>query len=493
MARPQFKRWLRRVGPWLAVSVIALALRVALIPLSPRYGYYPDHDDFVRWGLQAADEGVLSLYDHAAPRQLGQVWRGDKWRQSERTLDRLCNYPPLSAYLLWGSGKAFAALSDDRLINTTLSRAVFASWVIVGDFVLAWGCASLVAFCRPGRAGWWAYVIALLAPPLWWDSVVWGQVDTVALAPAVWMLRAMVARRWVWAGVAYGVLAALKPQAVLFVPVWALAVFGARPWHRPVLALVAAAAVFLLAGLPFTLHGGWTWLDSSYIENLLKAYKATSKGAFNLWYVDLLSCDSLDAGRSWLGIEKDIWGKVFLLLGLGLSFVWMVLRWRQDRRGPVLWATLSLLLFVMLPTRVHERYLLWVLPFALVAALWWGRLWPAFVLLTVVATAQVTWPVWLKTAPGEWSQREKQARAGHALQVADVPESLRDTLPSLEDVLARGRERYVQDRAATVRYEWVFTILGLLGGAVTVASIISIKPPAPRPPPRRTCKPPGLR
>ena len=81
----------------------------------------------------------LSLYDHPPARQACRVWDDGKWKLVHRTLDRLCTYPPLSAYLLWGSGKVFVAVSDDRIINTTTSRAVFASWVIVGDFVLALG------------------------------------------------------------------------------------------------------------------------------------------------------------------------------------------------------------------------------------------------------------------------------------------------------------------------------------------------------------------
>ena len=463
----------------------ALVLRVALLPIGPKHGYFADHDDFVRWGIQAADDGVLSLYDHPPPRQTAQRWTGQDWQQFQRTLDRLCNYPPLSAYTLWISGKVFAAVSDDRLINTTTSRAVFAFWAIVADFVLAWGCASLVAFFKPGRAGWWTYTIVLLAPPLWWDSVVWGQVDTVALAPAVWMLRAMVARRWIWAGVAYGLVAALKPQAILFVPLWGLALLTTRPFLKPVLSLLVSAAVFLVVGLPFTLHSGWTWLHSSYVANVVEAYKFTTMGSFNLWYLDLLICDSLDAGAIWAGISKDTWSKGLLIVAMGLTFAWMLFRWRRESRGLLLWSALSLLLFVMLPTRVHERYLLWALPFAVAAAMLWPRIWPGCLLLLVIATAQVTWPAWLKTTPGHWAQREKRTTRTYQQRMKTVPPGLRDQAPKLEDVLAEQKKRYVQERAKTESYEWFFTVLGLLALVATTGAVLSIKPPQRTESPKR--------
>ncbi len=475
-----------RLRLWIVVSVVALVLRVALLPIGPKYGYWGDHDDFVRWGIQAADEGVLSLYDHPPARQACRVWDDGKWKLVHRSLDRLCNYPPLSAYLLWGSGKVFVAVSDDRIINTTTSRAVFASWVIVGDFVLALGCASLVRFYGSRRAAWWAYVIALFAPPLWWDSVVWGQVDTVALAPAVWMIRAMVAKRWVWAGVAYGILAALKPQAILFIPVWGLAVLITKPFSKPLLSLLVAGVVLVLSSLPFTFHSGWTWFHSSYVANLVEAYKFTSMGAFNLWYVDLLLCDSLDSQALWHGVAKDTWGRGLLIAGMALTFGWMLLRWRRDPRSLLLWSSLVLLLVVMLPTRVHERYLLWMLPFAIASAMLWPRLWPGCLLLLVVATAQVTWPVWMKATPGQWPQRERRVTRRYMRTLAETPPAMRDQAPKLADVLKEPREKYRQERAQTENYEWLFTILGLLAAALTIGAVLSLKPTASRGPPAST-------
>lgn len=177
------------LGPGLTLA--ALILRFALIPASYTV-YTPDHDDFVRWGIQATDRGVLTLYDEGGPpRHPMRIWRQGAWHEVERGLDRVCNYPPGSAYLLYGSGILFDAFSSDRLINTYTSRATFAVWAIIGDIVLAAGVAAIVGLYCSRMAKWSAYALLLFLPPFWWDSVVWGQMESVVLAPLVWMVYFM--------------------------------------------------------------------------------------------------------------------------------------------------------------------------------------------------------------------------------------------------------------------------------------------------------------
>ena len=481
MLRPSPSSKPRAVCFWLVVTVIGLALRVAMVPLGPRYGYMADHDDFVRWGIQATDHGLLTLYDRPPPRRDLRTWTNGQWTIAQRDFDRVCNYPPLSAYLLYGSGLLFKGVSSDRLINTTVSRAVFESWSILADFFLAWGCASLVARLRSGRAGRWTYLLVLLAPPLWWDSAAWGQMDSPILATLVWMVRAMIDSRWWMAGALFGLAAGLKPQAVLLLPLWALAVVGTRPRIKPLLALVLAGAVLLLMALPFTVHSGLAWWHNSYVANLTTAYgEATTLMACNIWYVDLLLTGSADATRCWLGVTKDIWGKVFLLAGLAGGFALAAWRWRCRPESYVLLCALTLLVCVMLPTRVHERYLLLALPWLVMAAVMWRRFWAPALMLTAVATFQVTWPLWLHATP-DWEGIERQAAAQYdAILATATPEQKARALP-LAKAIAPLRQQYLTARGKTVCYEWVFTLLALTGTALTVTAA-AVSPTGRSPP-----------
>jgi len=466
---------------WWAATAAGLILRFALLPAGTRHGYLYDHDDFVRWGIQATDHGLATLYQGPPPRSDMQRWTDGRWVTTQRTLDRVCNYPPLSTYLLYASGLAFQAVSDDRLINTLTSRAIFSFWSILGDVLTAWGCAALVARFRPGPAGPWTFLGVLFAPPLWWDSAVWGQMDAIIMAPTVWMLWAMCGRRWLLAGVLYGAAAALKPQAVLFLPVWALAVATARPFWRPLVAAPVAALVVAAASLPYLLHDGFTWFHRSYVENLLHAYTVTTLKAFNLWYVDLLRCDSADSAATWLGVSKDLWGKGFLLAGLAAGFAWTLWRWRHRPQALVLWSGVSLLLLVMLPTRVHERYLVVVTPFLVVTAVLWKRFWPGLLLLAITATAQVSWPSWLTEPAGNWTAFERRLAAGYEAQLAAAPPEHRDRFPSLEEYLEPARKQYQQRRSDNAPFEWLFTALALAGTAAVLTAFVSLRPEPDRP------------
>jgi hypothetical protein len=303
--------------------------------------------------------------------------------------------------------------------------------------------------------------------------------DSVLLAPAVWMVWALVTRRWVAAAVLYGLMVTLKPQAVLFLPVWALAVVTARPFWRPLAVLPVTLAVALVVALPFMLHSGWSWWQQSYVQNVLEAYPKTTLKAFNVWYLDLLLHGDEDATRAWLGLTKDLWGKAFLLIALAAGFVWLRRRWGGDARGLILWTTISLSAFVMLPTRVHERYLLLALPFLMVAAVLWRRFWPGLLMLLVVATAQVTWPSWMVFDAGRLLAFERGAPEWYEQTVASLTPEQRDHFPGLEEQIEAGRRQIRQARAQTVGFEWFVTVLALAGAGATAAAAVSLKPEPP--------------
>jgi Gpi18-like mannosyltransferase len=472
--RPGSSRW-----PWLVIIAAALAFRVILLATTSGVLYPGDHDDFVRWGIQATDHGVLSLYDGPPARHDWRVWNRNtkQWIISQRAFDRTCNYPPLSGDLLWLSGIAFKAIStDNRLINTITSHVLFSSWSILGDFITAASCAAIVSLYRSRRAALLAFTLALFLPPLWWDSIVWAQMDSVLLAPAIWMLWAMLRDRWLLAGLLWGLAFALKPQAVLFIPLWGFALFVAKAWWKPILGGLVSLGVLMLTAAPFMLHSGWKCLYHSYWTNLFAEYadKTTLK-AFNLWYLHLLITDSLDAQAVWAGLTRNGWGKVFLLTALLTGFAFMLLRWRRDRRGLILWTTLSLLFFVMLPTAVHERYLILALPFLGVAAALTWRLWPPLLMLTVVIMAQMTWPLWLKHQAGSWDYIRQDIVKKYDADRSKAPNQDRMSLPEL---LGRYEADYQRRRQETLGYEWLLTIAAIGSALATAAVFATMKPGA---------------
>lgn len=455
---------LRRYRFWIIALIAGLGLRVAMLPLAPQYGYVWDHDDMVRWGIQAADHGLLTLYDVPAPRHNLRVWQNGTWVLMQRTLDRLFGYPPLMAYPTYAAGKVHKWLSPDRTVNTVTSRAVFGAVNILSDVLLACGCAALATLLGSARAGRWAFVLVLFAPPIWWDSSLWGQVDSVMLVPLVWMVWAMSRARWMAAGVLFGAAMMLKPQALVVSPLWLLALLTVRPPGRPLLGLLAAAMTVAAVSLPFTWHGGLTWWRISYVVNLT-AHPATTLKAFNVWYADALVHETLDVNRHWWGLSMDAWGRGLLGAALVVGLFGVARRWGRQPQGLVVWSAMVTLLSVMLATRVHERYLLMALPFLIIAATLRPRFIVAFVPLLIVATAQLTWTLWLHTDPGDWENFVAAARTQHERMLAALPPAQQMQVPAFEQRIAPARQRYLGERAKTEWIEWTLVVLALGGTA----------------------------
>jgi hypothetical protein len=462
---------------YLGITAAGIAVRVVMVLLSARYGFAEDHDDLARWGIQATDDGVLTLYDRPAPPARMQIWSEGKWEPAIRELDRLCNYPPLCAYLLWISGEVFTGVRPDRLVNTTASRASVAGWSFVFDVLLAAGCAALAARLARGRGARSAYTVALLAPPFWAVSSLWGQVDTWVLAPAVWMVWAMTAGRWGWAGVLFGLTAALKPQAAAFIPVWVMAVVVTRPAWKPLASLVLAAATLNLVALPYTLHSGATWWRVSYQANLFEHSKGmTTLMAFNLWYIDCLFTRSIDETARWWGVSKAFWGQAALGVTLLGGFFWTVRRFRRVPECFVVWTMLAMLAFVMVPTRVHDRFILLVLPFLIVVASARRALWPGTIILLAAATGQVTWPQWLSASSADWELFEKTQTQKYEESLAAMPAAERARQPPLAEVLRPYREDWLARSRFSRPLEWILTILSLSGAVMTLTAVARWRP-----------------
>ncbi len=231
-----------------------------------------------------------------------------------------------------------------------------------------------------------------------------------------------------------------------------------------------------MISLPFTLSSRDAWLKRSYTENLFETYaEKTTLKAFNIWYLDLLITDSLDAGGKVLGLPKRTWGSVFLVSGLAAALAWTLWRWRGDARGMIIWAALSMLLVVMLPTKVHERYLILSLPFiGLSCALAW-RSWPGLILLTIAMMGQLSWPLWLSSGRGQWSEIAGGLPANYEYAVSRVPPAQRSQVPTLAQYTEVQRKQYIDARTSEGWLEWPFTLASLSGASLTVASLAATR------------------
>jgi hypothetical protein len=409
----------------------------------------------MRWSDYAYSAGPTNLYDlpadtfinvNAPPWWLATWFSapghlGDRFAVTPMPSHSQCNYPPLAIYAFWLQGAAWHALEKNvvtqspasavaawfqytggpitsRVANTVTARAINSALPIMADLLLALGVAGLSRkLAHPQRRHTltlWAFGLTLLAPAVFIDSAFWSQTDAWIASGLVWCLLLLVAERYGPAGVVYGATLLLKAQAVIFLPVLALvflslAVRPTAPGHRglpclgrfllgTVLTVGLLALPFMLAGAGGPEHGWLRWAYRAYVVPITTDFPFTTLKAFNVWWLDFTArgqtYEALSAEARLLGLSKDLIGKMLLSAAILLAGVLCVRRWRWTPPGWPAFAALVLLAAFLFPTRVHERYIYYCIPFLIATALTLPRWLPVLAALLLVSTFELTWYLW---------------------------------------------------------------------------------------------------
>ena len=482
-----------------AVLVAGLVLRVLLVVAAPRFGYAWDHFDIVGMGMIAGERGITRVY--SASKDELPLLRG--WVVQDGrpvTIQRRCvnppNYPPFSQLVFWAQSWWLGARDPGFVANTAYTRFVtsLAPWLF--ELLTALGVGLLArALTGVPRLGTAAGAVTWLAPPLMMNTGLFGQYDALALAPAVFAVVSVIGRHWARAGICVGLGLLLKPQGLLMLPIAAFAALVATPngltavSRRLAVVGVAAVATVLVGSAPWMLVDGFAWVQRCYRMNLFEVLPYTTLEAFNVWYLLALVTerqpvfDVLVSTTTVAGLSRDAWGRLFLVAALvaTAALCW----WRQRDRPAlaiVLFAGLGLWSVFMWPTRVHERYLLYCLPFMIVAATALPRLRPAVAALLLVATMEHSWMIWRSGPPlGSFDRRTVERFHDQRFRAywQDRPVTLESakTGPKPEESLPLAFERYRADRHRSDLLEWLLTLLSL-GAYATAVGIVARGTPA---------------
>lgn len=236
-------------------------------------------------------------------------------------------------------------------------------------------------------------LLLALSPALFVNAALWGQFDALLSLLVMAAVIALLHDRPGWAGAAVGAGLATKLLAVVVVPLalaWTLRRSGAR---GVAVFTVVAAAVMAALWLPYAIAGAGAPVAAAY-GGAVDYYPFRTVEAYNGWYL----LDRFDifvrglASRDARLDTRAAFGSVtFRHLGLAALAAYtaslMALLWRRPAAKTLLWTVaVQYFAFFMLPTQMHQRYLL---PAATLAALLVpfsarGRI--LFVVLTVTAT-----------------------------------------------------------------------------------------------------------
>ena len=239
-------------------------------------------------------------------------------------------------------------------------------------------------------------VAYLLLPISWYDSAIWGQVDSLSMLPMLLALVFLIEKK-PEVSIAFLVLAVMtKPQGALILLILLPVLIGQflnreLRLRRIATSLAAGILVFAVVAVPWSLEsylapysptlasipiiGDLLGLAVQYISTA-GMFPVLTANAFNIWagVGNIPLAQQIQDGHVfWLTDEYPIFGLPAQAIG-GVLFLtvvaiifWMLIK-RHSPNQVLLGSAALLVAFFALPTRVHERYL--AQAFAILALVW---------------------------------------------------------------------------------------------------------------------------
>lgn len=356
------------------VGILALGLVIRLL-LGPHGVYSGDAQTFRGWAIRLVTTPLADFY--AAP---------------GRPIDHL----PGDLWFLWGIAHLYRLIFPSGNFQNPGFLVLLKLVPDLADLATAAVLYLIARHLAGPRVGLLAAALFVLDPAPMFVSAIWGQWDAVSALAMVLALWLVVHGSPEWSLPLLTYASLVKPQLALLIPLVAVVWWrrnvqppGYRPRWGPDLAralgrlglaALSSLGLFLVVALPFDvglppLATRWTILQR--LQVAWNTERSVSANAYNLWGILAHASGSrfIDDGRAFLlGVSYQHWGEALLALALAIA---LILVWRRPDAPTVLWAALAVTLSLfVLPTRIHERYLmpavvLAVLLAALAPALRW--------------------------------------------------------------------------------------------------------------------------
>jgi hypothetical protein len=338
----------RSLPLWIALGVFVLGLLVA-----PHvYHQYDVVDCFLAWAQATRGARPSDAYTPGAG--------ADD-----------CDYPPLVPYFLAATEGARLLAGAPLLSPLTLLLLKLPS--LVAQLLLAPTALAGLAGLGDDLAARRAALFLAASPAFFVNAALWGQFDVLLTLFLVASLLALLRDQPMLAGAALGLALATKLLAIVLVPVLVLYAwkrFGPRDVLR---GAGAALLVMVLLAVPHLVAGRSRAVVLAY-TGAVGYYPYRTAEAYNTWYL-LDRYDVLVRGMSPPEARRDdreVFGLVtyhhlgLFAFGVATGFILVALA-RRAAPTALLWAaSLQLFAFFMLPTQVHQRY---IVPLVAVLAL----------------------------------------------------------------------------------------------------------------------------
>ncbi|HUS70665.1 MAG TPA: hypothetical protein VM075_07820 [Anaerolineae bacterium] len=335
----------------LTLAILFLALVVQLALLAPQFDDGPNTWTYKNWMWYTNTVSLDKLYL-------------EPWALAQPV------YPPVSLYILHLIGRAYQGLGSPipppSQEPTPLLSLLIRLPGVICNVLLALAVFLCIQRWKGPRWAHLAMVLFALNPAVILHTTRLGQTDSIHSMFILLAIVCVTTKRPSLGWFLLSLAAAIRPQALLFVPLVLALTWRRSHWRGILNGVLATASTALVVLAPFIHLGTWVKVVE-YFSGLARFHPWTTCNALNLWWVLGLGNRFADTTAPWW-IPLPISGPLsyrtigFSLLAMALLFVvWKV----SDARDEAdMWTTAAYAAFVvfMVPTKVHENYIYTVFP-----------------------------------------------------------------------------------------------------------------------------------
>ncbi len=330
--------------PLVFIIVLGFALILRLVLAVVTKGHPTDMSCFRGWASYSANAGLLNLYNGGF----------------------FADYPPGYMYVLYIFGllgKVLGINSGDVTYGVLIKLPAIAADIAVAYLIFRYADRELG---RPQATA--LGLLFVLAPFAFYNSSVWGQIDSLLMLLIISSFLAFLKKRYILTGVLFALAILVKPQTLMIAPLALAVIIYETTLLKPRKAAIRAVlgcvlsllAVFILGILPFwfTMKDPF-WFAEKYLSTMGQYFYA-SVNAFNLFFL---------MGGNWFDLKNQanandiamadaykILGYAFIAMAVAFTIILYITR--KERKHIFHIAALVFALIFTFSHSMHERYLI---------------------------------------------------------------------------------------------------------------------------------------
>lgn len=354
-----------------------------------------DVNSFITWGKDLHNRGFARLYEVMS---------------SEVYSPKYPNYPPFSLFLfyliyplqkiifnlVWYLNTSYSAFPSNIVLfveNRSFIAGLFKLPAIFADLFLA---LLMMRFTKNYKL--LIFALIFLNPVVFYISAYWGQIDSIPVLLILYSIYFLIfSKKYIISSLLFTSAILFKPTVLLFIPIYIIYFVKKYGLNKLILSVFISNILFWVSFLPFFYKGSpFVFPYITYLKSILlgQDLTLTTNSAYNLWSVVTGFNNIQDSTKFIFNFSYQQFG-LLITFGFILFITFIFLNKKSDLKNFIYALTLSVYSSFLFLTKMHERYLLLLLPFICLLSIMEKKNLKIFFAFSIISFLNLyhSWPV----------------------------------------------------------------------------------------------------